>query len=46
MDNNTKQAINKLKCAAGIKKGCMLSAEETKALLEDIALWTGTKAAL
>lgn len=42
MDANSKEAITKLKCAVGIKKGCMLSAEETKALLEDIASWTET----
>lgn len=46
MGINSTQAINKMKCAVGIKKGCMLSAEETKALLEDIASWTEVKAAV
>lgn len=46
METVSNQAISKLKCAVNIKKGCMLSAEETQALLEAIALWTGTKAAL
>lgn len=44
MQTMSNQAISKLKCAVNIKKGCMLTAEESKALIEAIAVWTETKA--
>lgn len=43
MELDTKAAITKLKCAVNIKKGCMLTAEESKALVEAITTWTETK---
>lgn len=45
MDTIT-QAIAKLNRAKEVRMGCMLTADESKALVEAIALWTETKATL